>query len=61
MIGLRIANQLRAQSWEPLNVRLNAEHTSNHGECRTHVESTGWATGGGDEGMLCPTLYLLII
>jgi len=61
MIGGRIANQLQAQSREPLNCQLDAEHTSDHGECRAHVESTRWAMGGGDEGMLRPTLYLLII
>ena len=61
MIGERRANQLRAQSREPLNCRLDAEHTSDHGECCAHVESTRWATGGGDKGMLRPTLYLRII
>ena len=61
VIGECRANHMRAQSREPLNCRLDAEHTSDHGGCCAHVESTRRATGGGDEGMLRPTLCLLII
>jgi hypothetical protein len=61
MVEALRANQLRAQSREPLNCRLNFEHTSDHGECPAHVGSTRWATGGGDEGMLRSTLRRLII
>ena len=61
MIGGRRANQLWAQSREPLNCRLDFDHTSVNGELCAHVENMQWATGGGDEGMLHLALDFLII
>jgi len=61
VIGGHRSNQLRAQSWEPLDCRLDLDHTSAHGECCAHVGNTRQATGGGDKGKLCSALVPLII
>ena len=61
VIGGHGANQLRAQSWEPLDCWLDLDHTSAHGERRAHVGNMRRATGGGDEGKLRSALVPLII
>ena len=52
VIGGHRANQLRAQSREPLDCRLDLDHTSAHGKLCAHVGNTRRATGGGTEGKL---------
>ena len=61
VIGGHIANQLRAQSWEPLDCRLDLDHTSAHGERCAHVGNARWVTGGGGEGKLRSALVPPII
>ena len=58
--GLR-ANQLRAQSQEPLNCWLDYDHTSAHRERCAHVGNTRWVTEGGDERKFRSALTPLVI
>ncbi len=61
VIRERRANQLRAQSRKPLNcLARRRSYQRSRGTSRA-CRSTRWATGGGDKGMLRPTLWLLII
>jgi len=59
--GEHRANQLQAQSQEPLNCRLDLDHTSAHGKHCAHVGNTRRATGEGGKGKLRSALVPLII
>ena len=59
--GRRRANQLRAQSRKPLDCLARRQTYQRSRGTPRACRSTRWATGGGDKGMLRPTLWLLII
>ena len=59
VIGGYRANQLRAQSWEPLDCWLDLDHTSAHKKRCAHVGTPDGLREKGMKGSLVPLLFPL--